>query len=111
MSNNEYVNVYGEAIPLADLDVEERTLINRLLRRARTKPAWRDFRNFAINAVGAFYDARGVSRKKASQSQAFRIALDLCSHLGIAEGKVAPPSFTYRDQLERLVLQFPTRRA
>jgi hypothetical protein len=85
--------------------------VNRLRRRAQAKPGWCEFRNYAINAVAAFYDARGTSRKKTSQTPAFRIALDLGSRLGIAEGKVAPPSFAYRDQLHRLVLQFPTRRA
>jgi hypothetical protein len=110
MKSNEYVNVYGDTISLGELDAEERALVNRLSRRARAKPPWCDFRNFAVNAVCAFYDARGVSRKQCSQSPVFRIALDLSGRLGIAEGKVAPPSFGYRDQLERLVLQFPTRR-
>ncbi len=110
VKNHDYVNLYGETISLTDLDAGERTLVNRLRRRAETKPGWCDFRNFAISAVLAFFDARGVSRKRSSRSPVFRIALDLIGRLGIAEGKVAPPSFTYRDQLERLVLQFPTRR-
>lgn len=111
MKDHNYVDVYGETISLSDLDAEERTLVSRLRRRAMVKPDWCDFRNFAINAVTAFYDARGVSRKKTSQSPVFLVALDLIGRLGIAEGKVQPPDFSYREQLERLVLQFPTRQA
>jgi hypothetical protein len=110
VKNDEYRDVYGEPVSLADLDAEERTLVSRLRRRAAAKPAWCEFRNFAVNAVLAFYDARGVSRKRSSKSPAFRIALDLGSRLGIAEGRIAAPRFDYREQLERLVLQFPTRR-
>ena len=111
MRNSEYVNVYGDTIALAELDAQERALLNRLVRRARSKPGWCDFRNFAVSAVTAFYDARGVSRKRSSQGPLFRIALDLGHRLGIAEGKIAPPSFDYRDQLRRLLLHFPTRGA
>ncbi len=40
-----------------------------------------------------------------------QVAHDLSGRLGIAQGYVAAPTFDYREQLERLVLQFPTRRA
>jgi hypothetical protein len=111
MRSIDYVNRYGETIALDGLDVEERRLVKRLCRRAETNPGWCDFDNFAMNAVGAFYDARGVSRKKASQTAVFRVAVDLGNQLGIDQGKIAPPTFDYREQLERLVLEFPTRRA
>ena len=111
MKNGDYVNLYGELIPLDDLDADERGLVNRLRRRARTHQDWCNFNNFAMNAIRDFYDARGLSRTSVGQTPVFRIALDLGNRLGIAEGKVAPPSFTYRAQLERLVLQFPTRAA
>jgi hypothetical protein len=110
VKNADYVNIYGETISLDELDAEERTLVTRLRRRARIHPGWCEFGNFFMHAVGAFYDARGMSRKLVAKTAVFRIALDLSSRLGIAEGKIAPPSFGYRDQLERLVLQFPTRR-
>jgi hypothetical protein len=111
MKSGNYVNVYGESIALDGLDGEERALLGRLQRRAREKPGWCEFRNYAMNAVGEFYDARGVSRKKSLQSPLYRVARDLIGRLGIAEGKVEPPRFDYRGQLERLVLQFPTRAA
>lgn len=111
MRSADYVNLYGESISLDGLDAEERALVNRLRRRARTQPDWCTFRNFAVNAVGDFYDRRGISRTKSRESPVFRIALDLSGRLGIAEGSIAPPTFDYREQLERLVLQFPTREA
>jgi hypothetical protein len=111
MRSDQYQDLYGNPISLAELDAEERALVTRLRRRARTHPGWCDFRNFAVSAVGEFYDARGVPRQRVTRMPVFRIALDLSGRLGIAEGKVSPPSFTYRAQLERLVLQFPTRTA
>jgi hypothetical protein len=115
MKNGDYVDLYGDAIALAPLDDAERGLVARLRHRARAHPDWCDFNNFAMQAVGAFYDGRGLSRRKATQTAAFRIALDLGSRLGIAEGKIRPPDQPdqrdYRRQLERLVLQFPSRAA
>jgi hypothetical protein len=109
MKSGDYVDLYGNTISLANLDAEERSLVAQLRRRARTKPSWCDFNNDAMRVVGEFYDARRVSRRKASQTSAFRIALDLGNRLGIAQGKVSPPS--YRGELRHLILQFPSRRA
>src|SRR5258708_2325714 len=111
MKHNGYVNLHGETISLKGLDAAERVLVNRLRRRARTNPGWGVFSNYAAQGVGDFYDGRGVSRKKSGQSPVMCVALDLGNRLGIAEGKIALPSLEYRDQLERLVLQYPTRRA
>jgi hypothetical protein len=112
MKNSEhYINLYGEPISLEGLDAGELALADRLRRRARAKPGWCEFRNFAIGAVAKFYDNRGIDRKKSRRSPVFAIALDLGSRLGIAEGFIAPPTFSVREQLERLVLKFPTRRA
>jgi hypothetical protein len=112
MRSRDYVDLYGNRIALDGLDAEERALVARLRRRAQAKPDWCDFHNFAVRAVGEFYDGRGVSRKKSSRAPVFRIALDLGSRLGIEEGKIRPPDATdYRDQLEYLVLQFPSRAA
>jgi hypothetical protein len=108
MKELEYVNLYGDKISLTGLDSQERALVARLRRRAAAEPAWCDFRNYCIRAVGEFYDKRGNSRKKASQSPVFRIALDLSNRLGIAEGKVRAPD--YRSELQNLVVnQFPSR--
>lgn len=107
-----YVDLRGRDISAAELDAEERSLLSRLQRRARSHPSWIEFGNYWMREVAAFYDARGVARADARRSAVFRIAQDLCSRLGIAEGRVrAPDPNDYRDELEYLVLQFPTRAA
>lgn len=105
-----YVNLRGREIALTGLDAEERRLIERLRRRARTHPDWADFRNYWTREVAAFYDARGVSRPRSRQTAVYRIAQDLSSRLGIGAGLIRPPD--YRDELERLIREdFPSRRA
>jgi hypothetical protein len=105
-----YVDLDGNRYGLAGLDAEERRLVARLRRRAAGKAGWNAFRNYAVNAVAAFYDARGVPRSKSRESVPWHIALDLCSRLGIAEGSIRPDD--YRDELEELIReQFPSREA
>src|SRR5262249_22638630 len=95
---------------LAELDPEERRLVARLRRRARTHPDWCDFDNYWMRTVAAFYDARRMSRKQSRRTVPYRIAQDLSSRLGIAAGLVRPPD--YRDELEALIsTKFKTRRA
>ena len=105
-----YVNLGGREIPLSSLDPEERKLLARIHRRARTHPDWTDFSNYWTGAVAAFYDARGVPRAQSRHSALYRIAQDRCSRLGIAAGLVRPPD--YRAELEELIrLKYRTRRA
>lgn len=105
-----YVDLRGREITLTGLDDEERKLLGRLRRRARTNPDWADFRNYWTREVAAFYDARGLSRARSRQTAVYRVAQDLSSRLGIAAGLVRPPD--YRDELERLIREdFPSRRA
>ncbi|MCI0463284.1 MAG: hypothetical protein L0Z62_40575 [Gemmataceae bacterium] len=105
-----YVDLDGHEIALAGLDADERRLVARLRRRAQTHPDWTDFDNYWMRQVGAFYDARGVSRRVSSASVPVRIAQDLSSRLGIASGLVRPDD--YRSELEALIReQFPSRRA
>lgn len=105
-----YVSLGGREIPLSGLDAEERKLLARLQRRARTHPDWTDFGNYWAREVAAFYDARGVTRVQSRQSAVYRIAQDLCSRLGLASGLVR--NGDYRDDLEELIrAKFPTRRA
>jgi len=112
MKNGDYVDLDGNLVSLAGLDAGERALVARLRRRARTHPDWCAFNEFAMAAVAAFYDRRGLSRRQAGRTPVFRIALDLGNRLGIAEGRVrAPEPGDYRDELEQLVLQFPSRAA
>ncbi|HVC99104.1 MAG TPA: hypothetical protein VND64_35905, partial [Pirellulales bacterium] len=105
-----YLDFDGIAISLEGLDAEERRLLGRLERRARTHPDWCDFDNYWMPAVVEFYHARGLSRRQTIQTSIYRIAQDLSARLGIAQRMVRAPD--YLDQLEDLVLnQFPSRRA
>jgi hypothetical protein len=105
-----YVDRKGRNIVMTDADEEERGLIARLRRRARTHPNWTDFGNFWTREVAAFYDARGLTRAATRRTAAYRIGQDLASRLGIAAGLVRPPDL--RDDLEELIReQFRSRRA
>jgi hypothetical protein len=105
-----YEDLDGDVISLAGLDAEERQLIARLRRRARTNPDWNDFDNYWTAVVPAFYRARGLPRKAVPQTMPWRIAQDLSSRLGIAAGLVRPDD--YRSELEDLIREnFPTCRA
>jgi hypothetical protein len=105
-----YLDLAGTPISLADLDAEERRLLARLRRRARTHPDWNDFDKYWVQAVAAFYDARGMSRAASRRTAVYRVAQDLSSRLAVAAGLARPPD--YRDQLDELIrTQFSSRRA
>lgn len=105
-----YIDVYGNPIPLTPLDAEERGLVARLRRRARTNPDWNAFDNYWTRAVAAFYEARGYCRARKRQTAVYRIAQDLSGRIALAAGLARMPD--YRDELEDLIRkQFPTRRA
>jgi hypothetical protein len=105
-----YVDLRGREVSLGGLDADERKLLARLRRRARTHPDWIDFGNFWTREVAAFYDARGLTRPEARQTAVYRVAQDLGSRLGIAAGLVRAPD--YRTELEDLIRRaYPTRRA
>jgi hypothetical protein len=105
-----YVDLKGQEIPLAALDADERKLVARLRRRARTHPDWDDFDHYWTRAVAAFSEARGVSRSDARHTAVYRIARDLSGRLAVAAGLARVPD--YRDELAELIRQhFPTRRA
>src|SRR5262245_21067576 len=105
-----YVDLDGHEIALGALDAEERRLVARLQRRARTHPDWTDFRNYYTRVVAALYDGRGVSRKAMVRTPVWRIAQDLSGRLGIAAGLVRPDD--YLGDLEDLIREkFPSHRA
>jgi hypothetical protein len=105
-----YVDLDGNEIALDGLDAQERRLLARLQRRARTHPDWCAFDNYRMPALIEFYDGRGVSRKALVRTPLWRIAQDLSSRLGIAAGLIREPD--YRDDLEDLIReQYPSRRA
>lgn len=106
---NSYVTLKGEAVSLSSLDNEERKLLTRLKRRAKTHPDWNDFENYWGCLLADFYDGRRAPREKSSQTGLFRIAQDLSSRLAVAAGIARPPD--YRDELEELIRsRFKTRR-
>jgi hypothetical protein len=105
-----YVDRRGREIFLSGLDEDERKLVARLLRRARTRADWNDFDVYWMNTVGAFYDARGVTRRAAQRTIPYRIAQDLSGRLAVASGLARPSDF--RDELAELIREhFPSRRA
>jgi hypothetical protein len=108
--NNIYVDLDGREICLGHLDAEERKLLARIRRRARTHPDWADFRNYWVRAVAEFYDARRLPRKMTRQGAVYRVAEDLSSRLGIATGLIRPDDS--RSELEDLIReQFASERA
>jgi hypothetical protein len=108
--NDTYIDLDGNAISLADLDAEERRLVNRLRRYARLNQNWDGFDNFAYKAVGEFYDARGVPRKVSRDSIPFQIAQDLSARIAVTTGMARYGD--YRDELEDLIqAHFPSRGA
>jgi hypothetical protein len=105
-----YIDLDGNEVALDGLDAEERRLVARLRRRARTHPDWSDFGTYWMRAVAEFYDARGLSRSALLRTAAYRVGQDLSNRLGIDAGLIRPPS--YRDDLEDLIdTRFPSRRA
>ncbi len=93
------------------LDRDERALVARLRRRARTSPDWDAFDNYWTQAVPAFYAARGLGGKAVTRTAVWRIAQELSSRLASAAG-VAREPVDYRDELETLILKdYPSRRA
>lgn len=107
--NRTYTTLEGEVIFLGDLDPQEHQLVVLLKKRVRTHPNWTDFDNYWMKKVAQFYDARGMPRKKSSQTAPFQIAQDLSSRLGIASGLVRLGD--YRDDLEEIIhTKFRTQR-
>jgi hypothetical protein len=105
-----YVDLDGHEYCLEHLDADERKLLARIRRRARTSPDWNAFDNYWTNAVPALYVERGVPRKEVPRTLLWRIAQDLSGRLGIAAGLVRPDD--YQGDLENLVREkFPSQRA
>ena len=107
---DEYCDLRGRTISLTDLDYAERSLFAYLVRTARNKPSWNEFRNDWRRRVHDFYANRGLSRAEIMKTAAYRVGRDLSSRLAITEGSAAPPD--YRDDLKDLIeTKFRTRRA
>jgi hypothetical protein len=104
------VDLDGNEICLEHLDAEERKLLARIRRRARSNPDWDDFDNFWTRVVPAFYQARGLGRKAVPQTILWRVAGDLSGRIAVAAGLARVGD--YRDDLEWLIREhFPSQRA
>jgi hypothetical protein len=105
-----YVDLDGQEIWLGHLDAEERKLVGRIRRRARTNPDWDAFDNYWTAAVPAFYQARGLALKMVPRTIPWWIAQDLSSRIAVGAGLARMGD--YRDELEDLIREkFPSRRA
>ncbi|REJ72009.1 MAG: hypothetical protein DWQ34_16470 [Planctomycetota bacterium] len=94
---------------MADLDAEERALVDDLIRRFEAGAGWNEFENHAFGRIAALYDGRGVARAESLKTAVYRIAQDLGGRIGIKAGYVRMPD--YRDELAVLIQrQFKSRR-
>ena len=109
IQSNAYVDLKGERISLDALGEDERKLVSRLKRRAKSHSDWNDFENYWTHAVADFYDRRGMSRSASRRTAVYRIAQDLGSRIAVSQGLAQPPD--YRDELDELIRRrFATRR-
>ncbi|MGH8584251.1 MAG: hypothetical protein ACREWG_16060 [Gammaproteobacteria bacterium] len=105
-----YVDLREREVSLAQLDADERRLLDTLKRRADRAPPWHEFANFWMKLVGDFYDSRGLSRSQVRHTTLYRVAQDLGSRLAVGQGIARNPD--YRDELGELIrTRFKTRRA
>ena len=109
MKQEVYTDLKGRAIVLADLDAEERQMVEELKTYAAAHPDWNEYGNYWIPKVHALYAARGLSRKEVIGTDLWRIAQDIGGRIAVAAGLARAPD--YRDDLEELIkTRFQTRR-
>jgi len=108
-TKSDYVDLSGRVYALAGLDREERELLAKIKGFAETKPQWLVYQNFWMPEVARLYEARGLTRKQVIETPIYRVAQDMGSRLGVAQGVMRLSD--YRDELEHLILtRFKTRR-
>jgi hypothetical protein len=108
--NKTYTDLKGRVIVLADLDAEERELVDELKSYAAAHPDWNEYGNYWMPKVYALYKARGLTRRETIATDVWRIAQDIGGRIAVAAGLARAPD--YRDDLESLIsTHFPTRRA
>jgi hypothetical protein len=112
IKGNNYSTMRGVAISLADLDRDERKLVDDLVRKSQSVTEWTDYANYYMPTVGDFYLARGLTRKDIVALPVWRIAQDLKGRLMVAAGEARTPGPDYRDALESVIrTSFPTQKA
>lgn len=104
-----YVDLKGRRYTTADLDANERKLIDELQVRARKHPDWNDYSNYWMLRVTEFYAKQSLSKRQIRETALYRIAQDIGSRLAVNAGQARLPD--YRDELEEIIReQFQTRR-
>ena len=71
-----YTSLTGETFSLADLDADERRLMDELVARHRSAATWPEFRNHYIRAVDDLYASRGLPRREVTDTPVWKIAQD-----------------------------------
>lgn len=105
-----YRELEGTRYVLAVLDDEEQQLLKELQDYAQQQPDWAVYRNFYIDKLGAFYEARGFSRREITDTPLWHIAQDIGGRLHVASGLARASD--YRGELELLIqTKFGSRRA
>ena len=99
-----YDDIEGITHDLSLLDEQERELLQDLISSATKHPDARtgEYRNYYIGRVGAFYEARGLSRTEVTKTTVWRIAQNIAGRLLVASG-IARDSDDYRDKLDQLI--------
>ncbi len=104
-----HADLRGRVYALSGLDEEERALLAKLKAFADSGPLWHEYQNRWMAEVGKLYEQRGLTRSQIIETPVYRVAQDIGSRLGIAQGKIRQSD--YRDELEQLILtRFKTRR-
>src|SRR4051812_30957024 len=105
-----YITLKREKISLAELDAQERAVVDELVDRQPTESSWPAFHNHWLPKVANLYEMRGLSRRETTQTPVWRIAQDLGSRLMVRLGLARAPD--YRDKLGAIIReQFPSQRA
>ncbi len=104
-----HVDLYGRVYALSGLNAQEREILARLKAFADSNPQWWDYQNLWMAEVGRLYESSGLTRRQIIEMPVYRVAQDIGSRLGIAQGIMRQSD--YRDELQQLILtRFKTRR-
>lgn len=90
MMNKSYRSLSGRRYDLDKLTIEEQGFLDRIFAIYRKRPPWNQFCGEWIRLGREHL----WGKKVAVGSTPYRICQDLAAHLGIAEGRVAPPEGT-----------------
>jgi len=93
MNTSDYETITGRILDVKDIDAGERTFLRTVLKKYQTRPEWAAF--------SFWWNKRFERSDLPPDSIVHRVCQDLEARLGIAQGKLPPPS--YRDYLADLI--------